>query len=344
MMQQSLDMQLPAPLSHPRTAVVRKPLVSFIIPVLNGEKDIARCLLSIRAQLLSSEDYEVLVIDNGSTDRTHQIVQDLGFSIQVIPGVSVAALRNRGAKLARGNYLAFVDADVELMPCWLQNGLAAFGDRQVVAAGCFPRAPQPATWVQQAWETHQRGDQWKRSGKPVAWLPSMNIVVRRDIFLAIGGFSEQLETAEDVDLCYRIGQHGTILCAPAMEAIHWGEARDLQMFWRKEVWRGKGNLRGVFSHGLRWDELPSLGYPIYIFCLFVILNVSCILDLWNRQFALTLLSLGLLTLPALLLAIATMLRARQSNALPGLFLLYLIYGFARAYSILSAGVYLRAYR
>lgn len=172
----------------------------------------------------------------------------------------------------------------------------------------------------------------------------MNVLVHRDTFLTIGGFNEHLETAEDVDLCYRIGQYGTILCTPAMEAIHWGEARDLRMFWRKEVWRGTSNLKGIFSHGLRWDELPSLGYPIYILCLFVILNVSCILDLWNRQFALTLLSLGLLTLPALLLAIATMLRARQSNALPGLFLLYLIYGFARAYSIVSAGVYRRAYR
>jgi glycosyltransferase involved in cell wall biosynthesis len=315
--------------------------VSFIIPVLNGEKDIGRCLDSIRNQKFPKEEYEVLVVDNGSTDRTCQIVKSFGFDLQVISGVSVAALRNRGARIARGDYLAFVDADVELASDWLKNGLAAFGDQQVVAAGCFPQVPQPGTWVQQVWDIHQRGHEWKRSGNPIEWLPSMNLLVRRNIFLSVGGFSEYLETAEDVDLCYRITQRGTILCTPAMEAVHWGEARDVPMFWRKEVWRGKGNLKGVFSHGLRWDEFPSLGYPIYILCLFVLLGLSCILDLWNRQFTLTPFSLSLLTLPAFFLAIATMLRVRQPRALPGLFLLYLIYGCARAYSIISSGIYYR---
>jgi glycosyltransferase involved in cell wall biosynthesis len=320
---------------------MKQMLVSFIIPVLNGEKDIGRCLESIRNQKFPSEEYEVIVIDNGSTDRTHQIVRGCGFTIQVIPGVSVAALRNRGVAVSSGEYLAFVDADVELRPFWLQNGLTAFEDRQVAAAGCFPKVPEPPTWVQQIWDVHQRGDQRQSGRRQVEWLPSMNILVRRDMFAKVSGFNEQLDTAEDVDLCYRLGQLGSILCVPAMEAIHWGEARDLQMFWRKEVWRGKGNIPGVFAHGLRWDELPSLGYPIYILCLLLLLSLSCVLDLSNRQFALTFFSLGLLILPALVLAIATMRRARQPNALPGLFLLYLVYGFARAYSIVSAGAYRR---
>ena len=319
-------------------AVEKKPLVSFIIPVLNGERDIARCLLSLRAQGFSSEKYEILVIDNGSTDKTHQIISDLGFDMEVMHGANVGALRNRRASVARGEYLAFVDADVELMPGWLEKGLAAFGNQQVVAAGCFPRVPQPATWVQQLWDIHQCGTQWKKNGKPVAWLPSMNLLVRREAFLRIGGFSEQLETAEDVDLSYRIGKEGRILCNLAMDAIHWGEARDLRMFWRKEVWRGRGNLHGFLSHGLIWSELPSLGYPLYVLCFFVLLILSCILDLWNRRFALSLFSLGLLILPALSLAAVTVLRARRPKAIHGLFLLYLIYGFARAYSIVRAGI------
>jgi hypothetical protein len=89
-----------------------------------------------------------------------------------------------------------------------------------------------------------------------------------------------------------------------MKAIHWGEARDLKIFWRKEVWRGKGNLKGVLAHGLRWDELPSLGYPMYILCLLLVLVLSCVLDLSNRHFVMTLSSFGLLILPALGLAIA----------------------------------------
>ena len=87
---------------------MKQPLVSFVIPVLNGEQDIARCLNAIRSQSFASDQYEVLIVDNGSTDRTQQIVRDLGFHVDVIPGVTVSALRNQAAKSARGAYVALL--------------------------------------------------------------------------------------------------------------------------------------------------------------------------------------------------------------------------------------------
>ena len=161
----------------------------------------------------------------------------------------------------------------------------------------------------------------------------MNFLVRRDVFLAVGGFNERLETAEDVDLCYRLGQLGTVINNPDMEAIHWGEAKNLLIFWRKEVWRGMGNLKGVIAHGLRWDEIPSIGYPLYILCILLFVVISCIHDVWDSRLSLTPVSLILLTLPAFILAVDTTYRTRRIWTLPQLFLLYLIYGLARAYSI-----------
>ena len=309
--------------------------VSFIIPVLNGEKDIGRCLDSIRSQKFPQEEYEVLVVDNGSTDRTWQIVENFGFSLQVIPAVSVAALRNRGARIARGDYLAFVDGDVELAPKWLQTGLISFGDQRVVAAGGPRGIPENGTWVQRTWGLHLASHRPSHHPAPVVWLYSMAFIVRRDLFLAIGGFTEDLDTGEDVDLCYRLGDCGTILYDPSMKAIHWGEDPDLATFWNKETWRGKDSLKGVLSHGLRSNEISSIGYPIYMLCLVPLLSVSCILDLWNREIMLTLFSLSLLILPALILSLDTILRVRHLKALPRLFLLYVIYGLARAYSIVK---------
>ena len=312
---------------------IKRPQVSFIIPVLNGERDIERCLLSVRRLNFPREQCEVFVVDNGSNDKTHKIVKDLGFDMLLVPHVSVAALRNRGALTARGEYLAFIDADVELMPYWLLDGLVAFKNSAVVAAGCFPRIPNPATWVQQTWDLHQRVGQ--RTNQPVAWLPSMNMLVRRAAFEAIGGFNETLTTAEDVDLCYRLGRIGIILCNPAMEAIHWGEAANLRIFWRKETWRGRGNLKGVLSHGLRWDELPSVGYPLYMLCLTILSCLALAIDLSHRQAILTIINLVFFTLPALFLAVRVSHRTEELRALPKLFLLYLIYGIARAYSIVK---------
>lgn len=319
-----------------------KPLVSFVIPVLNGEKDIARCLLSVQSLQFPRQEYEVLIMDNGSTDQTHQILHELNFNFQVVPKIRVGALRNRGAAMAQGDYLAFVDADVELTPCWIQEGLAAFADPRVVASGCFPGVPEDATWVQKAWDIHQRGGQPESSLWTVAWLPSMNLIVRRDVFSAIEGFNEQLETAEDVDLCYRLGQQGTILCNPEMKATHWGEAKDLRTLWRKEVWRGKGNLQGVLSHGLRWDELPSLGYPLYILSLVLFFIFILIVDILHRQVLLIPLILTLLALPAFVLSTTTTWRAGKLAKIPQLFVLYFVYGFARAYALIKAGVPWRA--
>lgn len=312
-----------------------KPLASFVIPVLNGEDDIARCLHSIKNLHFLPEAYEVIIMDNGSTDRTPDVVRELGFDCWVVPKVHVSTLRNQGVARAEGDFIAFVDADVEITPDWLQNGLAVFQDHRVVASGCFPGVPQKATWVQRAWDVHQRGRQPAYATHPVAWLPSMNLIVRRKDFLAVGGFNEQLETTEDVDLCYRLGQRGTILWNSAMEAVHWGEARDLRTFWRKERWRSTSNFHGVLSHGLRWDELPSLGYPLYALCGVAFFMLGSVIDLWHGQFLLVPLSLALLILPALGLALNTVCLARQPAVTLQLFLLYFIYGLARAYAVVK---------
>jgi glycosyltransferase involved in cell wall biosynthesis len=315
---------------------MESPLVSFVIPVFNNENDITRCLRSIQNQCVAGETCEIVILDNGSTDQTHRIMNELGFAFQVMPNVTVSALRNRGAALARGRYLAFVDSDVELSQEWLQNGLRVFADTGVVASGCFPGVPGDATWVQRTWDLHQRGSYVDLTPRPVSWLSSMNLIVRRDMFLAIGGFNERLQTAEDVDLGYRLGQRGTILCNPAMDAVHWGEARDLKIFWRKEVWRGLGNLGGVRSHGIRWDELPSLGYPLYTGCLVVLLTLGIVLDLWYQKVTFVPAITVLLILPPLLLALNTVRLAKHPTALFRLFLLYLVYGLARAYAVVKA--------
>ncbi|MCZ6801162.1 MAG: glycosyltransferase [Nitrospirae bacterium] len=315
-----------------------KPSVTFVIPVFNDEKNVARCLRSLRNLRFPEQEYEVLIVDNGSTDRTHHIMREMGFPFTVIDKVHVSALRNHGAMMAQGDFLAFVDSDVELSTQWLENSLEVFKDQTVVAAGCFPGIPEEATWVQCTWDIHQRGRQKPGAPVPVAWLPSMNLVVRRDVFKAVSGFNERLETAEDVDLCYRLERLGTILCTPGMEAKHWGEAHDLPTFWRKEVWRGTGNLRGVFSHGFRWAELPSLAYPLYTLILVMAFLLGCFVEFGQGQLLFSPLSLGLLCLPALLLAISTARLARRPAAFPSLFLLYLIYGLARAYSVIRASL------
>lgn len=100
------------------------PLVSLIVPIYNAETYLERCLLSIQKQAFS--DYEVLLIDDGSTDFSSSICQrvvakDHRFHLSTIPNQGEAAARNLGMSLAQGQYIAFVDADDEVTPTYLSD-------------------------------------------------------------------------------------------------------------------------------------------------------------------------------------------------------------------------------
>lgn len=307
-----------------------KPVASLVIPVFNSESFIARCLTAIRRLRVGHGEIEVIVVDNGSTDRTREIVSSHGFDCLSRPGVHVGAVRNYGAARARADLLAFIDSDVELDPGWLEAGVKAFENPRVLATGCFPGVPQAATWVQEAWDIHQRGRQPRGTPTPVTWLPSMSLVVRREDFAAVKGFDEALVTAEDVDLCYRLSHRGLILSNPAMQAVHWGEAPDLRTFWRKEKWRGISNLHGSTVHGLRRDELPSLIYPVYMIAAVTALVLATACGVWYGHWGALVATIVLAVLPAAALAANTARLARRPDLVARLFVLYLTYGLARA--------------
>jgi glycosyltransferase involved in cell wall biosynthesis len=92
---------------------------------LNEESVIAQCLASLKQQKLPSASFEVIVVDNGSTDRTREIARSFGGWLPVTvlerSGVRISALRNFGAAMARGEFLAFLDADCVAPHHWLQQ-------------------------------------------------------------------------------------------------------------------------------------------------------------------------------------------------------------------------------
>lgn len=250
---------MPHPLS-PKPFPTDGVTVSVIIPARNEARHLPGLLDSIKGLDYPRGNLEVIVVDNGSTDRTPEIAESFGARVLRDDTGSVAGLRNLGARHATGGLLAFVDADCIVSRDWLKTAAPYYERHQIAAWGAPPVPPDDSTWVQRTWYVVRRKE---KSVQEVDWLESMNLFVRKEQFLSVDGFNEALATCEDVDLCYRMARFGKILADAGLEVIHKGEARTLGEFVRKETWRGQSNLHGLWSHGLSLKEIPSLAVPLY---------------------------------------------------------------------------------
>lgn len=264
---------------------------SIIIPARNEERNIGRCLQSIAAVEWPSDDFEVLLIDNGSSDRTAQIAADHGARVYIRPGDSVAGLRNFGASQSVGNILVFIDADCTVSPEWFRKASQYLDRAEVVCFGSPPVVPDDCTWVQHAWFYIRR----KAGVAETEWLESMNMFVRKEAFEQVGGFNAELVTCEDYDLSLRLRRLGRLVSDDRIQAVHHGEASSLEHFFRKEHWRALGNIRGMSSHSFNWRELPSVLLPITN-CFFVLAVVVCLFAALLLQSVFYMFGLGVLLL------------------------------------------------
>lgn len=236
--------------------------LSIIIPVKNESSNLEACLRSIRSAPSHSIAYEILVIDNGSTDSTVDVAKSFKATVFEVPDATVAGLRNFGAEHASGNILAFIDADCTIHDDWFNTVTPYVQNTSIDCFGSPPGIPDQSTWVQRCWYQIRRKGTPTDPPHPIDWLESMNLFVRRDAFNAVNGFDTSLITCEDYDLCIRLKQHGEILCDPSIQAIHHGEAHSVKRFYQKERWRGVSNIEGLRRHGFSFSELPSLLFPL----------------------------------------------------------------------------------
>ncbi|NTU41851.1 MAG: glycosyltransferase [Nitrospirales bacterium] len=315
---------------HPHKEKIR---TTFVIPTLNMESYLPLCLDAIGKQTVAPDEYEIIVVDNGSTDRTVAIARKYGAFVLDVPGKSIAALRNRGAEKAQGEFIAFIDADCIISSQWLANAIRHFHDPKVAAVGAYTTVPDDATWVESYWSLQNRGVEGVFS---TSWLPSANLFVKKIFFMEIGGFNENLETCEDSDFGYRLSNKYSVLSDFALVSVHLRDPKTIGQFYRKEKWRGKGNLRGLFSHGIVWDEMPSMMLPFYYFFAFLAMGVSFVSFAYNRNCWPCFWSLLIMLLPILLLSLRTGIRAKNALALFPLFILYFVYATARTAALFSS--------
>ncbi|MDQ6825623.1 MAG: glycosyltransferase, partial [Candidatus Eremiobacteraeota bacterium] len=181
-----------------------QPTVSVVIPAFNATQTIGQTLAALNSQA-GAAHFETIVVDNGSSDDTAAIAQRFGALVLNEEKRGPAAARNCGLRAARGDIILHCDADTVPSRRWVSEMLKAFVDpTTVLVAGntlCYP----PTTAAERFVERNGLYDTQRLLNRPV--LPfalTLNLGVRRAAALSIGGFCEELITAEDVDFSQRL--------------------------------------------------------------------------------------------------------------------------------------------
>lgn len=190
------------------------PSVSIIIPVRNRPMEIEACLDSLSQLIYPSEKLEIIVVDDASTDNTLQSVSKFPVRLIALKENKQASFcRNLAAREARGTILAFIDSDCLADPLWLQDLIPAFKDSSLGAVGGMVDAYFKKSSLDRYEEVKSSlivGLRVRRSleDEKFFYLPSCNLLVRRNLFLELGGFREELFVGEDVDFCWRLQDAG----------------------------------------------------------------------------------------------------------------------------------------
>jgi GT2 family glycosyltransferase len=228
----------------------RWPSISVVVCSYNGAATIADCLEGL--QRLEYPDYEVIVVNDGSTDATARIARSYGARVISTPNHGLSAARNLGLMAARGEIVAYTDDDARPDPHWLTYLADAFLKTAHVGVGGPNIAPPGDGPIADCVANAPGGPVHVLLSDRVAeHIPGCNMAFRRQALEAIGGFDPRFRSAgDDVDVCWRLQDSGgTLGFHPG--AMVWHHRRNsLRAYWGQQV--GYGRAEALLEQ--KWPE------------------------------------------------------------------------------------------
>jgi GT2 family glycosyltransferase len=234
----------------PVTLPSAAPKISVIVCTYNGARTIAETLHHL--ERLHYPDYEVIVVDDGSTDATAEIAARFNVRLIRTPNRGLSAARNTGMQAAAGEILAYIDDDAYPDPDWLAYLAAMFQRTDHAAVGGPNIAPPEDPAIAQCVARAPGGPSHVLLTDGTAeHIPGCNFAIRKSCLVEIGGFDPAFRVAgDDVDLCWRLQARGwTIGFAPA--AVVWHHRRaSVTAYWRQQ--RSYGHAEALLEN--KWPQ------------------------------------------------------------------------------------------
>ena len=213
---------------------------TVVMPVFNARRYLPEAIGALARELEREPLADAVIVDNGSTDGSWEYLLAHCSGRMILrrhAGVTVAGVRNFGARGCQAPYLVFIDADCVMSEGYLANARELLSHPSIKVTGSRYALPSNPTWTEKTWELlHRTGEDGL-----VAYINAGNLVVARDVFERAGGFNERLLTGEDSEFCARIRQSGqTVYSADVLRVVHLGNPKTLRAFFFQQAWHGVG--------------------------------------------------------------------------------------------------------
>ncbi len=185
-----------------------RPYISVIVPACNAADTLQLCLDALATQDYPSSEYEIIVVDDGSTDETASIAQATSARVIRQANAGAAAARNAGAHAAQGDLLLFTDADCAPVAGWIAALAAAFNDSRVAGAkGAYLTRQREIVPRFTQLEYEDRYDRMANA-ETIDFIDTYSAAYRRDVFFANRGFDPSIMKVEDQELSFRLAEKG----------------------------------------------------------------------------------------------------------------------------------------
>jgi len=308
--------------------------VSIVVPTYNAEDTIGPLLESLLR--LDYPEYEIIIVNDGSKDRTQEIVERYPVRLINQANRGASAARDAGLRATSREIVAYVDSDVAVTSDWLKHLVQPFADTTIGATTgrtVFLRNEKCASWMRSM--DIERRNAHRKVFTRLANGP--NAAFRREILLKVGGFDPRWYHAEDTEVSYRIWQMGYRIQYVPDAVVHHIPEEDWRTYLRKRYRDAKAFTRmlGRYTRfAMLEDDFVSLDMkvlpPVFLAILIVaVLATALVLTPW---FALPLLVLESLMILAMLFiipeAIAVARASRRARFFFQGFVLCILRGFA----------------
>ena len=261
-------------------AIAEYPRVSIIIPVRDQPEDLLECLQSINNINYPNDRREIVVVDDGSQKDVSRIVTNE--NIRVIrheESRGPAACRNAGAEKAQGDIFAFLDADCMAGENWLQEIIPFFQAAKVGAVGGYVDGFYKDSFLERYEKVFSSLNMGRRlileaKTESSFYVPTANMLVTKEAFIATGGFKEGMQVGEDVDFCWRLRDLGySLLYVPSGRVAHKHRSHLGRMLQRRSEY-GTSEAELYRTHR---DKKKGFAISLYSGLSFLVLTLSILL-------------------------------------------------------------------